>query len=165
MSFHRLYYAIQVPLLYVSPVLITAFLNVLWVKLILKFKKQHEIIISKVTQSKDPVDSLTRCLMYLTTFFLFSVTPHSLYLILYQAKIRPCAVLQVGYKTQALSILNSSMYFVIYFWKLESFRNAVKQSVSAACCCRRRENPCTEDGSSDPIQSLSGSLPKNAQVT
>ncbi len=130
-QFNSVYHALKTVLVHVTPVLVTMVTTGLLVRFVRQRKRERRAVLCKTGSGNvDVLDNLTTCLIAIATCFLLLVTPHSVYSVLLRANFYPCAVVQFGWVTLTLGVVNSSVNFFIYFWKLVSFRRAVKKTIA-----------------------------------
>ncbi len=133
----EIYFGIAIFLRHILPVFITVIATILLVRFIQKNKKRRSSILSEGNLGKrnqnstNQLDDLTICLTTVAVLFLLLLVPHSLVSITGYTGKNPCSRRIALSVTFCSDILNSSVNFFVYYWKLPPFRRAVR----AVCSC------------------------------
>lgn len=131
--FRRIFFGISLVLRNTSPIIITCVSTGLLVHFIQHKKKIRKTKLSEgsaISQSQpreEQLGDLTICLISLAVTFTLFVVPVSTLSFLMYINIVNCTILKMVRWAVALGLLNSSVNFLIYFWKLPLFRKGATQ--------------------------------------
>ena len=89
-------------------------------------RKQLNLTLTQHGQQSKQMDHLTVCLIVVAVCFLLLVFPYAVVSIICYSKPTSCSFFRTLYSTIPMSLMNFCVNFGIYFWKLVSFRQAVK---------------------------------------
>ncbi len=125
-QFIEIYFGISVCLRSIIPALGTIATTGLLVSF-LQRRKQTNLASNQHGQQAKQMDQLTLCLVIVAFCFLLFVLPYAVICVFFYTDISTCAYYRALYVVVSLTSLNSSVNFGIYFWKLTSFRKAIKK--------------------------------------
>ncbi len=126
---NKYYYGVKMLLVNAMPTVLLALITVAFARFLATRKQERKIVLKQTGDKISTFDGLTHCLVSVAVVAICLVTPHLVYSVMVRAEFRPCAVRQMGFITQYLEILNSSVNFFIYYATLGSFRAGVGKSL------------------------------------
>lgn len=125
-QFNEIYFGTSVFIRSILPVFGTVGTTGLLVKF-LQGRKQANLTLTQQGQQAKQMDHLTICLVVIAICFLLFVFPYAVIIIIYYTNPTICSYYWALYAVGTLTMTNSSVNFGIYFWKLASFRRAIKK--------------------------------------
>ncbi len=126
--YHRMYYGISLIFLQLLPVIIICIFTVLLSIFIQRRKQARPQSNNQETQERK-MNDLTVCLIVVALCFLIFIVPDAIVSAMFVAGVSNCLFFKALYILTILPPINSSVNFVIYYWKLASFREAVKKVI------------------------------------
>lgn len=166
-QFREIYFGLSVFLRLGLPIIVTAVGTTLLVIFLKRKSKVRNKVLSELTTSTTQgehkgrqMDSLTTCLITVAVFYFILIMPGTILGIYDSIKVKSLLSGRSGsckFKIALgvvllLLLINSSVNFFIYYWKLSSFRKAVRKSI---CDCFIKR---TSDQSSLVVQGTSHGL-------
>ncbi len=120
--------------------LITTFLLVVFLYKRKKFRKTLDTQSHMTKTSIEQLDDLTVCLVALAVGFSIFLPPLAVVSALVHTNITDCTYLRAIRHVVSLALTNSCTNFFIYYWKLSSFRTAVKE-LFCFCSKSKKDKP------------------------
>ncbi len=132
--YRRIYFGITVVLRNTTPVVITCIGTCLLVHFIQKKKQIRKLALAEGPAAyrgkEKQLDDLTICLIALAATFACLIVPSSMFSLLLYINFTNCSVYKGIMWMVCFIFLNSSLNFVIYYWKLPPFRKTANQLLS-----------------------------------
>ena len=163
-TFREIYFGLSVFVRLGLPIMVTAVGTTLLVTFLQRRKKVRNKMLSEVpaiTKSElksEQLDSLTTCLITVALFYFILIMPGTILGIFDATQVKslltgrkgPCVFSKAVQVVHFLQLTNSSVNFLIYYWKLSSFRNAVRKTVFG--CVSTKQSAESHFGASDDVQ-------------
>ncbi len=140
--FRTIYFGISLLLRNISPIFITCVATGILVHFIQQRKRIRKISLSEGTSTQqaqlreDQLEDLTVCLILLAVSFAIFVFPISFLSFLLYINITNCTIHIAFRWAVPFALLNNSVNFIIYYWKLPLFR---KSTNALLRCCGGKE--------------------------